>query len=121
MCATFKTIPYLNIKKWLVTPNPTRELEWTVDLFDELIGARIYMFQWGEAPSYLSMFEIVKLSNLYYEQLVCVISVNRGSHGVGDCQHVEMNRRWVAREDGATLHVDIRQLEDICRARTDRK
>ena len=28
-----------------------RELEWTVDLFDELIEARIYMFRRDEAPS----------------------------------------------------------------------
>ena len=33
------------------TPSPMRELERTVDLFDELIGAGIYMFRWGEAPS----------------------------------------------------------------------
>ena len=28
----------------------TCELEWTIDLFDELIGAGIYMVRWGKAP-----------------------------------------------------------------------
>ena len=31
-------------KNVVITPNPTRELECTVDLFDELIGTGIYMF-----------------------------------------------------------------------------
>ena len=37
----------------VITLNPARELEWTVDLFDELIGAGIYMymFRWGKSPS----------------------------------------------------------------------
>ena len=37
----------------VITPNPTRELEWTGDLFDEFIRARFYMFRWGiiKAPS----------------------------------------------------------------------
>ena len=39
------------IKNVVITPNPTRELEWTVISFDKLIGAEIYMFRWGKAPS----------------------------------------------------------------------
>ena len=35
------SLDILKIKKWLITPNPTRELEWTVVLFDELIGLDI--------------------------------------------------------------------------------
>ena len=29
----------------VITPNPTRELGWTVDLFDELIRARMNIFR----------------------------------------------------------------------------
>ena len=34
-----KAYIFYKIKKYFITPNPTRELEWTVDLFDELIRA----------------------------------------------------------------------------------
>ena len=35
---TINTFTKYNIV--VITPNPTRELEWTVDLFDELIGVQ---------------------------------------------------------------------------------
>ena len=41
----------MNNKIVVITPNPTRELEWTGDLFDEFIRARFYIFRWGKAPS----------------------------------------------------------------------
>ena len=40
----------IEMKKYCITPNPMREFDWTVDLFDMLIRARIYMFRWGESP-----------------------------------------------------------------------
>ena len=39
-----------DIQKVVITPNPTRELQWTVVLFNELIGAGIYMFWSDKAP-----------------------------------------------------------------------
>ena len=48
---TFINAKYKKIKKYFITPNPTRKLEWTVILSEELIGARIYMFRLAEAPS----------------------------------------------------------------------
>ena len=35
----------------MFTPNPALELKWTVDLFVEMIGVQIDMFQYGKAPS----------------------------------------------------------------------
>ena len=43
------------LKICLITPNPMRELERTVGLFDELIGAGIYMLRWGEYINELSI------------------------------------------------------------------
>ena len=37
---------YYISKVVVITPNPTRDLEF----IDTLIGAGIYMFQWGKAP-----------------------------------------------------------------------
>ena len=48
-CAQIST--FTVYKKVVIMPNPTHDLEWTVDIFDELIRAGIYMFLWGEAPS----------------------------------------------------------------------
>ena len=43
----------------VITPNPTRELGWTVDLFDELIRARMNIFR-----EYCSLQNITEIKHI---------------------------------------------------------
>ena len=72
------SLDILKIKKWLITPNPTRELEWIVDLFDELIGLDILSVHERRTYIIISSPEVEGCVSIHGRGIYFAVSIPQG-------------------------------------------
>ena len=65
----------------MITPNPTRDIEWTVD---ELNRAGIYMFRCGKAPSseLIYIYIYIYIYNMYIYICIYILYIYCKSSGI---------------------------------------